>query len=193
MERNLHDGAQQHLVAIKVKLGLAEMYAARDPERAAELLKQLKADTDETLQTLRDLARGIYPPLLAEQGLVAALQAQARKATLPVSVEADGVGRYPQELEAAVYFCCLEALQNVSKYAQAHRATVRLEDRGEAVSFEVVDDGIGFDMGSTPRGSGLQNVDDRLQALGGHVSISASPGRGVCLRGRLPLPTAAVR
>ena len=119
LERNLHDGAQQHLVAIKVKLGLVEMLATRDPEKAKATLIALKDDADEALETLRDLARGIYPPLLAEKGLPTALQAQARKATLPVTVDADGVGRYPQDTEAALYFCILEALQNVQKYAQA--------------------------------------------------------------------------
>ena len=118
LERNLHDGAQQHLVALKVKLGLAEMLAARDPERARATLDQLKADADEALETLRDLARGIYPPLLADKGLGAALESQARKATVPVTVDADGIGRYSQDVEAAVYFSVLEALQNVQKYAR---------------------------------------------------------------------------
>jgi signal transduction histidine kinase len=119
LERNLHDGAQQNLVAIKVKLGLAEMLATKDPQKARDLISGLKADTDEALETLRDLARGIYPPLLAEQGLEAALKSQARKATLPVTVEGGGIVRYPQEVEAAFYFCVLEALQNVQKYAGA--------------------------------------------------------------------------
>jgi signal transduction histidine kinase len=117
LERNLHDGAQQHLVALKVKLGLAEMLLGRDPEKAATTLDQLKGDADEALETLRDLARGIYPPLLADKGLAVALKSQARKATVPVTVEADGVPRYAQDVEATVYFCVLEALQNVQKYA----------------------------------------------------------------------------
>jgi signal transduction histidine kinase len=128
LERNLHDGAQQHLVAIKVKLGLVEILLTRDPGKAGATLVALKSDADEALETLRDLARGIYPPLLAEKGLAAALQSQARKATLPVHVAADGVGRHPQELEAALYFCTLEALQNVQKYAKASNATVRLHE-----------------------------------------------------------------
>ncbi len=129
LERNLHDGAQQHLVALKVKLGLAEMLLARDPAKAAATLEQLKGDADEALETLRDLARGIYPPLLADRGLVVALESQARKATVPVRVEAEGVERYAQEVEATVYFCVLEALQNVQKYAQASRVVVRLNAR----------------------------------------------------------------
>ena len=115
LERNLHDGAQQNLVALKVKLGLAEMFVDKDPARAKATLAELKADTDEALETLRDLARGIYPPLLADKGLYAALESQARKATIPVEVQADDIDRYPQDVEAAVYFCCLEALQNVQK------------------------------------------------------------------------------
>lgn len=126
LERNLHDGAQQNLVAIKVKLGLAERLAEKDPDRGKQMLKELGVDADEALHTLRDLARGIYPPLLADQGLVAALESQARKATLPVEVNAEGIGSYPQEVEAAVFFCCLEALQNVQKYAAAQTAIVKL-------------------------------------------------------------------
>jgi signal transduction histidine kinase len=113
LERNLHDGAQQHLVALKVKLGLAEMLLDRDPAKAMATLEQLKGDADEALETLRDLARGIYPPLLADKGLMVALESQARKATVPVQVHADDVERYSQDVEATVYFCVLEALQNV--------------------------------------------------------------------------------
>ncbi|MFN2464801.1 MAG: histidine kinase [Candidatus Dormibacteria bacterium] len=188
LERNLHDGAQQHLVAIKVKLGLVEMLAVKDPARAKATLNQLKADTDEALETLRDLARGIYPPLLADKGLSAALEAQARKATLPVVVEAAGVQRYPQEVEAAVYFCILEALQNVQKYAGATSATIALgESVGGELNFEVRDDGAGFDVASTPRGSGLQNLEDRLSALGGVVGVDSTPGSGTRVHGRLPV------
>jgi len=145
LERNLHDGAQQNLVALKVKLGLAEMFVDKDPARAKATLAELKADTDEALETLRDLARGIYPPLLADKGLYAALESQARKATIPVEVQADGIDRYPQDVEAAVYFCCLEALQNVQKYAKATRAIVHLAERDGDLIFEVEDDGKGFD------------------------------------------------
>jgi hypothetical protein len=116
-------------VAIKVKLGLIEMLLTKDPTKATTTLQQLKSDADEALETLRDLARGIYPPLLAERGLVTALQAQARKATLPVTVEADGIGRYPQDTEAALYFCVLEALQNIQKYARATSALCALTGR----------------------------------------------------------------
>jgi signal transduction histidine kinase len=190
LERNLHDGAQQHLVAIKVKLGLAEMLATRDPEKARAAVVELKHDADEALETLRDLARGIFPPLLADKGLSTALQAQARKATLPVTVDADGIGRYPQDTEAALYFCILEALQNIQKYAQASSATVRLREDGDQLSVEVADDGCGFDMSTAIRGNGLTNMEDRLDALGGTLQITSSRGRGTTLRAVIPVPLA---
>jgi signal transduction histidine kinase len=192
LERNLHDGAQQHLVALKVKLGLAEMLMSRDAEKAKLTLTQLKGDADEALETLRDLARGIYPPLLAEKGLGVALESQARKATIPVSVDADGLGRYAQDVEAAVYFSVLEALQNVQKYAQASQATVRLREEGGALRFEVADDGRGFDIATTARGSGLTNMADRIDALDGDVQLTSEPGRGTQLRGSLPVVRALV-
>ena len=187
LERNLHDGAQQNLVALKVKLGLAEVYAGKDPEKARQLLAELKSDADEALETLRDLARGIYPPLLADRGLAAALESQARKATVAVEVVADGIGRYPQEVEAAVYFCVLEALQNVQKYASANLARVRLAAQDGHVSFAVTDDGAGFDRTAVNLGSGLQNMSDRLEALGGRVELSSAPGKGTTVEGRVPV------
>ena len=186
LERNLHDGAQQNLVALKVKLGLAEMFVDKDPARAKATLAELKADTDEALETLRDLARGIYPPLLADKGLYAALESQARKATIPVEVQADGIDRYPQDVEAAVYFCCLEALQNVQKYAKATRAIVHLAERDGDLIFEVEDDGKGFDPATAKRGSGMTNMADRLDALGGEVEVDSALGRGTQLRGHVP-------
>jgi signal transduction histidine kinase len=192
LERNLHDGAQQNLVAIKVKLGLAEMLAIKDPQKARDLISALKVDTSEALETLRDLARGIYPPLLAEQGLEAALQAQARKATLPVTVQVDGVGRYPREVEAAIYFCVLEALQNVQKYADASSVLVRLSDLEGNLEFEVRDDGRGFDQTSVVRGAGLTNIDDRLDALGGRLTITSEVGRFTEVCGSIPVPAASV-
>jgi signal transduction histidine kinase len=186
LERNLHDGAQQHLVAIKVKLGLAEMLASSDPEKARVTLAQLKDDADEALDTLRDLARGIYPPLLADKGLGAALESQARKATVPVTVDADGIRRYSQEVEAAVYFSVLEALQNVQKYARASVAAVRLCEEDGVLRFEVVDDGRGFDAATTTKGSGLTNMADRVDAVGGEVRVISAPGRGTQVRGSLP-------
>jgi signal transduction histidine kinase len=188
LERNLHDGAQQHLVALKVKVGLADMLMDRSPDKARVMLQQLKGEADEALENLRDLARGIYPPILAERGLVEALQAQARKATVPVLVEAGTIARHPQEQEAAVYFCVLEALQNVQKYAGASQATVRLSEPDGVLRFEVDDDGCGFDFATVRRGSGLTNVADRLDALDGHLEIDSAVGHGCRLRGALPVP-----
>jgi signal transduction histidine kinase len=185
LERNIHDGAQQQLVAVAVKQRLAEQLVARDPDKAAAMLQQLQADTTQALEDLRDLARGIYPPLLADQGLVAALEAQAHKTLIPVQVEAEGIARYSQDVEAAVYFCTLEALQNVAKYAQASRAVVRLAASNGSLTFSVADDGRGFDPRTTPRGTGLQGMADRLAALGGEMEVRSAPGQGVTVIGRI--------
>ncbi len=191
LERNLHDGAQQHLVALKVKLGLVEMLALKNPEKARATIQQLKGDADEALETLRDLARGIYPPLLADRGLAAAIEAQARKATIPVSVGADGISRYPQETEAAVYFCCLEALQNAQKYAAATQVSIRLHAADRSLRFEVADDGCGFDVATASHGAGLTNMRDRLDALGGTFEIVSNVGRGSQFIGSVPVLAAA--
>jgi len=187
IERNIHDGAQQQLVALAVRLRLAETLTERDPERAKGLLGQLKAETQEALENLRDLARGIYPPLLADKGLLAALEAQARKSPVEVVVEADGLVRYPQDVEAAVYFCCLEALQNISKYANASKAVVRLAAEEGRLVFSVSDDGTGFDNETQPRGSGLQNMADRMEALGGSLKVESALGMGTTVTGRVPV------
>lgn len=163
------------------------MLTTKDPSRAAELAGQVEVDADEALTTLRDLARGIYPPLLADQGLVAALRSQAAKAALPVEVTADGVVRYPQATEAAVYFCCLEALQNVAKYARAAHATVRLSSVNASLEFVVQDDGVGFDPAETAKGSGLTNMTDRIEALGGTLEIASAAGTGTLVSGSLPV------
>lgn len=191
LERNLHDGAQQHLVAIKVKLAIAQMLLAKAPEQALVTLAQLKADADEALETLRDLARGIYPPLLADKGLVVALESQARKAMVAVTVDADGVQRYAQDVEATVYFCVLEALQNVQKYAHAAHVVVRLRVAGSALTFEVIDDGTGFDTATVKNGAGLVNMADRVDALGGKVQVTSRPGAGTSVCGELPVAVGA--
>jgi signal transduction histidine kinase len=183
LERNLHDGAQQQLVALAVKQRLAGSLVDRDPAQAKGMIDTIQAETQEALETLRDLARGIYPPLLADKGLGAALEGQARKAALPVDVETEGLGRYPQEVEAAVYFCCLEALQNVAKYADASRATVRLVGNDGVLRFEVRDDGAGFDPSSTSFGSGLQGMADRLDAVRGSLQVRSAPGEGTTITG----------
>jgi signal transduction histidine kinase len=188
LERNIHDGAQQQLVALSVKLRLAGGLLDRDTDKVRQMLTQLQSDTNDALEDLRDLARGIYPPLLADQGLAAALTAQARKAPLPVEVRANGIGRYPQEVEAAAYFSCLEALQNVAKYAGASRATVTLSDGDGQLRFEVADDGAGFDPSRVGYGTGLQGIADRLGALAGTLSVTSSESTGTTVAGVIPVP-----
>jgi len=186
LERNLHDGAQQQLVALSVKQRLVGGLVHKDPDKAASMITELQEDTAAALETLRDLARGIYPQVLADQGLPAALEAQIRKTPVAVELRQDSIGRYRQEIEAAVYFCCLEALQNVSKYANASKAVVRLEVDGPRLTFTVEDDGVGFDPARTRLGTGLQGMSDRLEALGGGLEIRSQPGRGTTILGRIP-------
>ena len=150
------------------------------------MIDEIASDTQDALDTLRDLARGIYPPLLADKGLGAALEAQARKSPVPLAVETDGIGRYPQEVESAVYFSCLEALQNVAKYADASSATVILRVQHGALTFEVTDDGEGFDPDATSYGTGLQGMADRLEAVGGTLRVVSERGVGTNLMGSVP-------
>src|SRR5262245_26518755 len=185
LEPNRPDGAQQQLVAPKIPRGLGRQAAACSPE-AAERLAQTEQQAAAALAELRERAHGIYPPLLADLGLTAALEAQARKAAIPVTVEAPGVGRYPRETEAALYFCVLEALQNIAKYAQASAARVTLGHDGRCLAFTVEDDGQGFDQATTPAGSGLQGITDRLAALGGTIDITSTPGHGTRVTGQVP-------
>jgi signal transduction histidine kinase len=186
LERNIHDGVQQQLVALTVQLRLVEQLVDRDPAKAREVAAELQTRTTDALEDLRDLARGIYPPLLADQGLAAALHAQARKAPMPVTVESDHLERFTQPVEAAVYFSCLEALNNVAKYADASRVTIALARSDGSLRFEVVDDGVGFDPAASGYGTGLQGLADRLDALGGGIEIDSAPGRGTRLIGVVP-------
>jgi signal transduction histidine kinase len=188
IERNLHDGAQQQLIALAVKARLAEQVAERDPSKSTTLLRDIHHDAQLALEDLRDLARGIYPPLLADQGLPAALEAQARKSSLPVTVDAVGTARYPQAVESAVYFCCLEALNNVAKYSEANHVTVRLSRRDGELRFEVADDGRGFDAEAVTYGTGLQGMADRVDALGGRFEVTSRRGTGTTVAGTVPLP-----
>ena len=190
IERNLHDGAQQQLIALSIQLGLLAD-AADDPAAVREITPLLKQAARAALGDLRNLARGIYPPLLAEQGLVAALQAQVGKAPLPVRIEADGIGRYPPDTESTVYFCTLEALQNIAKYAAASSAEIRLACPDHHLNFTISDDGAGFDPATARQGSGLQGMADRLAALGGTFEVRSAPGHGTTLTGQLPVPVQA--
>ena len=187
LERNIHDGAQQDLVALAIKLQLADVTAGDNLAEAKQLLGELKADVAGALENLRDLARGIYPPLLADLGLVAALTAQAGKSPLPVAVEADRIGRLGQDIEAAVYFCCLEALQNTAKYAHATKACIALRAHDGTLCFTVSDDGAGYDTRRTSMGAGLRNMADRLAALGGLLEVRSAPSQGTTITGHLPI------
>jgi signal transduction histidine kinase len=186
IERNLHDGAQQQLVALAVQLSLLED-SAGDSGEVRQVTGQLRAGLHAALDDLRALARGIYPPLLADQGLGPALRAQAGRAPLPVLVEADGIGRFPRDAEAAVYFCILEALQNTAKYARASRAAIALSCPGSHLEFTVTDDGTGFDTATATYGTGLQGMADRLAAAGGTLRIHSAPGSGTTINGGLPV------
>ena len=190
MERDIHDGAQQQLVAIRIKLGLAKMLVTDDAAAAEALIAELQNDSADALETLRDLARGLFPPTLAEQGVAAAVRAHVTKTGMPVTVEDEAaVGlRFDLNDEAAVYFCIREALQNASKHAPGLPIVVRLaaEDDG-ALSFSVTDQGPGFDPASVVRGSGLQNMVDRIDALGGRLEFKFEPGAGTSVCGWVPL------
>lgn len=195
LERDLHDGAQQQLVSLKIKLNLAKMIAEESGDVADELgslLDELVEDTTNAVQNLRELAHGIYPPLLAANGLAQALAARGTNVPFDVHIEADGLGRYPQAVEAAVYFCVLEALQNVAKYANARTAVVRLSARNSELRFEVTDDGSGFDGGNVRYGQGLTNMLDRLEALGGSLQVRSAPGAGTTVEGSVPIEQEAV-
>ncbi len=190
IERNLHDGAQQQLIALAIQLGLLAE-SADDPDLLRKAIPDLKAQLSAALDDLRALAHGIYPPLLAERGLVMALHAQAARSPVPVLLEADQVGRYPQDTESTVYFCTLEALQNMAKHARASQATVRLSGSAQGLEFSISDDGAGFPATGMRHGSGLQGMSDRLAAHGGTLDIRSQPGRGTTITGWLPAPARA--
>jgi signal transduction histidine kinase len=187
VERNLHDGAQQHLVALAVNLRLTKDIIADDPAAGAEMLDQLAVEVQETIQELRELAHGIYPPLLVDSGLIEALRAAANRSPLAVNLTAEGVGRYPSEVEAAIYFCCLEALQNAAKHAPEATIEVRVWEESGGLLFSVSDDGPGFDVERAVRGHGFVNMSDRLGAIGGTVRWESEPRKGAQVRGSVPL------
>jgi signal transduction histidine kinase len=187
LERDIHDGAQQHLVALAVKLNLAKTMARKKPERAGAMLEQLKGEAQEALETLDELARGIYPPVLSEGGIAKAIEARADKATFAIDVRDETNDRFDPHVEAAVYFCILEALQNTAKYAEADNATIFLEEDDGAISFTVTDNGKGFDPETVDLGTGVEGMSDRLAGVGGTVTITSSPGEGTTVIGRVPV------
>lgn len=194
MEREIHDGAQQHLVAMSMKLGLVAQLLDRDPGRAVALLDQLGGDANAALEGLRDLARGIYPPLLTDRGVLATLDAHVRKHGIAATIVAAPefmAGRFSQPAEVAVYFCVLEALQNASQHAPGAQMTIRLGVVDGDLEFSVEDDGPGFDPSTARGGTGLQHMVDRVEALGGSLTVESAPGRGTVVRGRIPGTVAA--
>jgi signal transduction histidine kinase len=187
IERNLHDGAQQHLVALAVQLKLARTLIDKDPARAGEALDGLGDQVQDTLQELRDLAHGIYPPLLADKGLPAALESAARRAVLPVTVQTHDLERYAPDAEATIYFCVLEALQNAGKYAgEGSAVKVEVRETEHGLTFVVADDGMGFDPGAGHMGAGFTNMLDRLGAQGGSLRVESAAGKGTRVIGVVP-------
>ncbi len=194
IERDLHDGAQQQLVALAVNLQVARELVRADPGEAEALLAEVGLQAREALGTLRDLARGIYPPTLTDRGLSAALEAHLTKAGPLAKLQVDPAivgARFAPEIEAAVYFCCLEALQNWTKHASGAPVRVRLGCEDGWLDFAVVDGGAGFDHSAVQPGAGLQNMADRLAAVGGHLDVRSRRGSGTTVTGRLPVRPAA--
>jgi signal transduction histidine kinase len=188
IERDIHDGVQQQLVGLRIKVDLAAEATEADPTRAREMMATLGRQMDDVIESLRSLARGIYPSLLTDHGLVDALRSVARRALVPVAVRSRGVGRYAEDVEVAVYFCCLEAIQNVIKHAGADaEAVVRLWEDGDDLHFEISDNGTGFDLGAAKFGSGLVNMIDRIEAVDGALTVNACPGHGTTILGYVPL------
>ena len=190
LERNLHDGAQQHLVALAVKLRLTRDAVEDDPEDAINMIDEIKGNLQDAIQELRALAHGIFPPLLVSGGLAEALPAAATRAALPTTIDTAGIGRYSADMEAAVYFCVLEAMQNAGKHA-GEGATVRVTvaEADGALTFSIVDDGAGFEVaGRAAVGHGFVNMADRLGAFGGTLDVTSAPGSGTTVTGTLPLP-----
>ena len=194
VERDLHDGAQQHLVALRIRVGLAGELAEADPQVALRLA-DLGTELEEILQELRDLSQGLNPPVLREFGLREALASVSRRSASPARLEAGAIGRYPEEIESAVYFCCLEGLQNVAKHAGTNAsAVIRVWEREHELCLEIEDDGAGCDVASARNaGTGFTNMTDRVAALGGSLSVESTPGLGTTVRGSVPVTELAAR
>ncbi len=185
IERNLHDGAQQRLVALRMHLAVVGEKLDGSDDQA--MLESLGLEVDQAIDELRDLARGLYPQLLGQIGVAAALGAVARRSGIPVSVRDDGLGRHSETIEMTVYFCCVECLQNAAKHAgPGARVTIRVGERDGRVTFSVEDDGNGFDPSAVEHGSGLVNLADRVAAVGGRLEIDARLGQGTRITGSLP-------
>jgi signal transduction histidine kinase len=192
IERDLHDGAQQRLIALRIHLSMAEDLDATDPRQWTETLKRLGAELDETLEELRALAHGVYPSLLSDRGLAEALRSVAAEAPLPVRIEIEELGPLPTEIQTAVYFTCTEAIQNACKHAHAATCLRVVLGRDDGLAFEVDDDGPGFTP-HPPVNGGLRNMHDRIEAVGGVLTIDTAPGRGTRVCGFVPLSAGGSR
>jgi signal transduction histidine kinase len=186
LERDIHDGAQQHLVALAVNLRLAHTLACRSPDRANLLLAEQEKAARETIQAIVYLSRGIYPRVLTDEGLAAALKAEIGNTAVPVELAAHRVGRYPASVEAAAYFCCLEALQNAAKHSDAVGIRVDLRGDADCLTLVVEDDGVGFDPQAVSPGAGMTNMPDRIESAGGTLIIESAPALGTRVEAHLP-------
>jgi signal transduction histidine kinase len=188
IERDLHDGVQQQLVGLRIKLDLAAETLKEDPIRGQQALGAVKAQMDNALEELRSLARGIYPPVLHEYGLANALRSIADRSSIPVTVRTAGLPRFKEEVELAVYFSCLEALQNIVKHAGPEPgATVTVWQDETQMRFLVDDSGVGFDSETATAGNGLTNMRDRMDAIGGTLEVISQKGRGTSVQGAVPV------
>jgi len=186
IERDLHDGCQQRLIALRIKLALAEEIVGGENRPAGDLIQEIAADAETALEDLHALVHGIYPAELTGRGLGEALKALGRTGPVPVRVLAQGIPRLPADVEAAVYFTCAEALQNAAKHGgPGTSARIVLRRETEGLAFEVRDDGRGFDPAERG-GSGLANMEDRLGAVGGRVRVASAPECGVAVQGWVP-------
>ena len=186
IERDLHDGAQQRLVAMALTLRLAESRIESDPASATQLVAQAREEAQLAIEELRELARGIHPALLSDRGLGAALEALATRAPVPVQISGvPSSDQLCQAVEAAAYFVTAEALTNVAKYARATEAFVHLSLEGDCLRLEVRDDGVGGADPST--GSGLRGLRDRVDALDGHLELDSPPGGGTTVTVEIPV------
>ncbi len=187
IERDLHDGAQQRLASIAVDLGRATRMFETDPPQARSIVISLQGQLEAAIRELRDLAHGIYPPLLGERGLVGALPAAGRRTILPCTVDVRSLGRHSPSVEAAVYFCCTEAIHNADRHSGGSLITVQASDdggHGHGLRFSVTDDGYGFDPEGVRSAHGLTGMRDRIRAAGGELRISSTPGEGTRVEGQ---------
>jgi signal transduction histidine kinase len=193
LERDLHDGAQQHLVALMVNLRLAYTIVDRSPGRAATVLAKQAVAADVAIETLSALSRGIYPRQLADEGLGAALRSAVAGSAMPVTIETYGLQRLPSPVEAALYFCCMEAVQNAAKHSGAGTVSVRVEEDSDRWVLTVADDGSGFDQAhaTAASGVGLANMRDRLDAVGGRVEVVSRESTGTTVTALVPRPNKA--